>query len=232
MINFNFYDYQLKAFLLINYKEKIMTTTKTKVSGVHDIEITQESITASGTVNTGGWTNAELILRPSSSCGRSEFDFVAQPPDGVAIQVISDIKASYKLSPEQSKNNDFIVYAASNQKRIFLDLEGNWILKSGVGVQLLPNTKITAEFKDGKLSGHGGCNQYFADYKVEKLDKTSGKIQIGNIGSTKIFCSEEINAQERSYFQALEQVREYKLTDEGLILPYPSPSRFLLFTRQ
>ena len=51
-----------------------MTNTKTKVSGVHDIEITQESITASGTVNTLGWTNAELILRPSSSFGRSEFD--------------------------------------------------------------------------------------------------------------------------------------------------------------
>ncbi len=209
-----------------------MTTTKTKVPQVNDIDISQESITASGTVNTGGWTNAELIPRPSSSCGRSEFDFVAQPPDGPAIQVISDIKSSYKLSPEQMGHNDFIVYAAHNHKRIFWELEGNWILKSGVGVQLLPNTKITAEFKDGKLSGHGGCNQYFAGYKVEKLDKTSGKIQIGNIGSTKIFCSEEINAQESSYFQALEQVSEYNLTDQGLILPYPSPSRYLRFTRQ
>ena len=112
------------------------------------------------------------------------------------------------------------------------NLEGNWILKSGVGTQLLPNTKITAEFKDGKLTGSGGCNQYFTGYKVEPLDETSGKIQIGQIGSTKVFCGEEINAQESSYFQALEQVSEYKLTDEGLILPYPSPSRFLLFTRQ
>ncbi len=112
------------------------------------------------------------------------------------------------------------------------NLEGHWILKSGVGINLLPNTKITAEFKDGKLSGSGGCNQYFTGYKVEPVDGTSGKIQIGKIGSTLIFCSEEINAQEYSYFQALEQVREYKLTDEGLVLPYPSPSRYLLFTRQ
>ena len=209
-----------------------MTNTKTKVSGVHDIEITQESITASGTVNTLGSTNAELILRPSSSFGRSEFDFVAQAPDGVALQVISHIKASYKLSPEQMGHNDFIVYAAHNQKRIFGELEGNWILKSGVGVQLLPNTKIIAEFKDGKLSGNGGCNQYFADYKVEKLDKTSGKIQIGEISSTRISCGEEIDAQESSYFQALKKVSKYNLTDEGLVLPYPSPSRYLLFTRQ
>ncbi len=112
------------------------------------------------------------------------------------------------------------------------NLEGNWILKSGVGIQLLPNTKITAEFKDGKLSGNGGCNQYFTGYKVESVDQSSGKIKIGKIGSTLVFCSEEINAQESSYFQALEQVSEYSLTNEGLILPYPSPSRFLLFTRQ
>ncbi|MDJ0532378.1 MAG: META domain-containing protein [Xenococcaceae cyanobacterium MO_207.B15] len=209
-----------------------MTITKTKVSEVEHIEISQESITAYGTVNTGGWTNAELIPRPSSSCGSSEFDFVAQPPDGIVLPVISDIEATYKLSPEQREHNDFIVYAAHNQKRIFWELEGNWILKSGVGVQLLPNTKITAEFKDGKLSGNGGCNQYFTGYTVEPLDKTSGKIQIGNIASTRMFCSEEINSQESSYFQALEQVKNYKLTDEGLILPYPSPSRYLLFIRQ
>ncbi len=112
------------------------------------------------------------------------------------------------------------------------NIEGKWILKSGVGTRLLPNTKITAEFKDGKLSGSGGCNQYFTGYTVKPCDKTSGQIQIGKIGSTLRLCSEEIDAQESSYFQALEQVSEYSLTDEGLILPYPSPSRFLLFTRQ
>lgn len=112
------------------------------------------------------------------------------------------------------------------------NIEGKWILKSGVGVKLLPDTKITAEFKDGKLSGHGSCNQYFAGYTVKPCDKTSGKIQIGKIGSTLMSCGEEIDAQEGSYFQALEQVKEYSLTDEGLVLPYPSPSRYLLFIRQ
>ena len=112
------------------------------------------------------------------------------------------------------------------------NLEGTWILKSGVGTQLLAKTKITAEFKDRRLSGSGGCNRYFTDYTVEPVDQSSGKIQIGQIASTKISCGEEINAQEHSYFNALEQVSEYNLTDEGLILPYPSPWRYLLFTRQ
>lgn len=110
-------------------------------------------------------------------------------------------------------------------------IEGNWILKSGVGVKLLPDTKITAEFKDGKLSGNGGCNQYNASYQ-QPQDDGYGKIHIGKIVSTKIFCGDGISEQESSYFQALEQVREYKLTDEGLVLPYPSPSRYLLFIRQ
>lgn len=117
------------------------------------------------------------------------------------------------------------------KEQILESLQGHWILKSGVGTQLLPDTKITVEFKNGKLSGSGGCNQYNASYTVEPLDGTSGKIQIQGIGSTEKFCGEEINAQEGSYFQALEQVREYSLTDEGLILPYPSPSRNLVFTR-
>jgi heat shock protein HslJ len=111
------------------------------------------------------------------------------------------------------------------------NLEGQWILKSGVGPQLLPDTKITAEFKNGKLRGSGSCNQYSASYTVEPLYGNSGKIQIQGIGFTEKFCGEEINTQESNYFQALEQVKEYSLTDEGLILPYPSPSRYLLFTR-
>jgi heat shock protein HslJ len=50
------------------------------------------------------------------------------------------------------------------------NLEGHWILKSGVDPLPVPNTKITAEFKDGKLNGSGGCNQYSASYTVEPLD--------------------------------------------------------------
>ena len=98
-----------------------MTTTKTQVFEVHDIKITQESITASGTVTTGGWKDAELILRPSSCVGgKCEFDFVAQPPDGPVAQVISPIEATYK-SGLLNRNNHFIVYASHNEKGIFLE---------------------------------------------------------------------------------------------------------------
>jgi heat shock protein HslJ len=112
------------------------------------------------------------------------------------------------------------------------NLDGNWILKAGVGTQLLPNTKITAEFKDGKLSGSGGINQYNASYTVEPPDRASGKIKIEKITLTKIEGSEEILVQEGNYLQALKQVSEYSVTDEGLILSYTSPWRYLGFIRQ
>lgn len=209
---------------------------KKKVPTVDKIDILTDPpiIKVCATVDMGGWTDAELIPRPASSSKVLEFDFVAQPPDGLVLPVLSSIDASYNLSPEEQKYNLYKVYADRNHKVISTQksIEGKWILKSGVGVQLLPNTKITAEFKDGKLNGNGGCNEYFTGYRVEALDQNSGKIQIGKIGSTLRGCSEDIDAQERNYFQALEQVSEYNLTDEGLIMPYPSPWRYLLFTRQ
>ncbi|WP_083901632.1 META domain-containing protein [Pseudanabaena sp. PCC 6802] len=91
---------------------------------------------------------------------------------------------------------------------------------------------MTAEFKDGKLSGNGGINQYSTIYTVEPLDRTSGKIKIEKITLTKVGGSEEVLAQESSYFQALEQVREYSVTDRGLTLSYTSPWHYLGFIQQ
>ena len=97
--------------------------TKTKVFEVQDIGISAEppSLSASGTVTTMGWKDAELIKRPSSSDGKLEFDFVAQPPDGFVAEVITSIEAIYRLSQEEQNHNHFIVYASQNQKEIFLE---------------------------------------------------------------------------------------------------------------
>ena len=99
----------------------ILTTTKTKVFEVQDLGRSQESLTASGTVNTAGWKDAELIPRPSPSGGKLEFDFVAQPPDGSVAQVISPIEAIYRLSSEELNYNHYKVYASGNDKEIFLE---------------------------------------------------------------------------------------------------------------
>jgi heat shock protein HslJ len=110
-------------------------------------------------------------------------------------------------------------------------LEGQWILKSGVGAQLLPHTNITAEFNDGTLSGSGGVNQYSARYTTEPTDQASGKIQILEITFTKVGGTQEMLAQESEYFQALAQISEYSINEGSLILAYTSLRRYLGFIR-
>ncbi|MBW4620751.1 MAG: hypothetical protein KME17_15525 [Cyanosarcina radialis HA8281-LM2] len=95
--------------------------TKTKVFEVQDIGVSSESLSASGTANTAGWKDAELIKRPSSDDGKLEFDFVAQSPDSPVPQVITPIEAIYRLSQDDRNHNHFIVYASQNQKEIFLE---------------------------------------------------------------------------------------------------------------
>ncbi|MDJ0694523.1 hypothetical protein [Mastigocoleus sp. MO_188.B34] len=95
--------------------------TKKKIFEVQEIHIYQDSIRAVGTVNTEGWKDPELILRPSSCVGgKCEFDFVAQPPDGPVTQVMLPIDATYK-SGIVMVNNHFIVYASNNKKGLFLE---------------------------------------------------------------------------------------------------------------
>jgi hypothetical protein len=54
-------------------------------------------VTAEGTVPTGGWTEVQLIRRvyeKEPAGGIWEYDLLAKPPEGPAIQVLSKVKAS------------------------------------------------------------------------------------------------------------------------------------------
>jgi heat shock protein HslJ len=73
----------------------------------------------------------------------------------------------------------------------------------------------TAYFKDGRISGHAGCNTFNASYET-----TGDQISIGPVMSTRKHCAEPdgIMEQEQEYLQALSQARVYELTDVGLKL--------------
>jgi len=54
-------------------------------------------VTASGNVPTGGWTEVQLLRREyekEPADGIYEYDLLAKPPDGIATQVISKVKAT------------------------------------------------------------------------------------------------------------------------------------------
>ena len=91
--------------------------------------------------------------------------------------------------------------------------KGTWQLKTivdGTSTQTLPAaTKITATFREGKITGNGGCNGYSSTYSV-----TGDKVALGPVMSTKMYCP--ANNWESAYFKVLEGEFSWRL-DKGTL---------------
>jgi len=88
---------------------------------------------------------------------------------------------------------------------------GKWQVNTMSGIDSLAKHP-TLIFKDGKVSGNAGCNNYGAAFSVNdgvniKFEKTF---------ATKMYCSNEMNI-EKAFFNNLSQVKTYKLMDGKLI---------------
>jgi hypothetical protein len=75
-------------------------------------------ITASGTVNSTGWTQPRLRPRfnihfPPAN-GIYEFDFVADPPTGPVLWVMTSVKAGYIMDPMPGNLKAVIVHSCTN----------------------------------------------------------------------------------------------------------------------
>lgn len=76
----------------------------------------------------------------------------------------------------------------------------------------------------GQVNGTGGCNAYFASYKVTGPET----LAFSAIGATKLACAQGME-QETLYFTALETTRKVSLTAESLTLTSPDGSTILTF---
>jgi len=72
---------------------------------------------------------------------------------------------------------------------------------------------VTMLLKDGRVTGRGGVNGYFGDYKA-----TSDSLVFTGIGSTEMAGPPELMAIESAFFAALGQTKGYKLEGESLAL--------------
>ncbi len=70
--------------------------------------------------------------------------------------------------------------------------------------------EISAVFKDGKVTGKGVCNRYFADYEIN-----GGELKVGPVGATKMACPEHAML-ESQYFGILPQARSFSVKGETL----------------
>lgn len=82
------------------------------------------AILAGGNTRTGGWSDAELrplfVPGVTPKGGVYEFEFVATPPQGIAVQMITPIAAVY-IFEEMPKTVTVVVYAETNKMKMPVD---------------------------------------------------------------------------------------------------------------
>jgi heat shock protein HslJ len=90
----------------------------------------------------------------------------------------------------------------------------SWRLTTLNGQDVLHDVKVTVAFgDDGRVTGSGGCNNYFSPYEIEE-----NNIAIGPVGATMMACPDPISQQETAFFVALDSVATYELEVEQLVL--------------
>ena len=95
---------------------------------------------------------------------------------------------------------------------------GSWNVLSyytGTAISsVVSGSTVTAEFKDGQITGTTGCNNYMGPYKID-----GDSITIGPLASTRKACSsDELSKQEASYLAALEVATIFAVTGNRLDL--------------
>jgi heat shock protein HslJ len=97
-------------------------------------------------------------------------------------------------------------------------LEGKtWVLTQlDEGHPMPAEPAITVMFEKGKISGSGGCNQYFASV----TSPSPGAIQVGSVGATKRFCTGPVGEGEQQFFAALGKASHYSLEGGNLVLTW------------
>jgi len=108
-----------------------------------------------------------------------------------------------------------------------VSLDGTaWTLVRLQGQELIPETEITLEFKEGQAAGSAGCNRYFGAASIE-----GDKLAIGPVGNTEMFCAapEGVMDQELAYLKALSTVARFEVEGGELVFVDGSEQTVLVF---
>ncbi len=98
-----------------------------------------------------------------------------------------------------------------------------WVLRAwnhGQPAQRTP--AITLVYKDGRLTGFSGCNQYFADVKPGEMP---GDVKVGPVGGTRRACPERETQAEARFRRQLAGVQHFGFTTLKLALRYRDGDR-------
>ncbi len=103
-----------------------------------------------------------------------------------------------------------------------------WILANLNGRAVKPDSLITINFENDKISGIDGCNRYHGSYTLN-----ADKLSINkHIASTMMACPEPISQQAAAYISALTEAVSYKIDAQQLMLINASGKTLASFTKQ
>jgi heat shock protein HslJ len=87
------------------------------------------------------------------------------------------------------------------------ELSGSEWRPSLIGTLKIPeSTELFIKIKcEGKLAGHGGCNQFFGTYSI-----SGNKIDFGPIGSTRMACEKLVMDLESTFLSTLDDVEMFQ----------------------
>jgi heat shock protein HslJ len=106
-------------------------------------------------------------------------------------------------------------------------LGSEWELSDLSGTPVLEDRRPTLAFLEpGRISGSGSCNRYSGPAELG-----DGTIKVGQLASTRMACSAEINVQEQAFLVALQNARRLELEGGQLILHTESLEKPLRFVR-
>ncbi|MCJ8497718.1 META domain-containing protein [Chryseobacterium salipaludis] len=92
--------------------------------------------------------------------------------------------------------------------------------------ETLKGKQPTLVIEPGKVTGNGGCNNYFGELL---LDPTVGNFEVKNVGATKMACPNL--SEESTYFSTLSAANKYVVSGNTLEL-YKDNLLLLKFTKK
>jgi heat shock protein HslJ len=147
--------------------------------------------------------------------GAITVDTVVAGEQDAAAQPAEKLRRTFAPSPEGLAET-----AAEPQGPVSLaDLDGTaWRLREiqAPGGSAAP-TVATLEVASGRLSGHGGCNRWFA----EVTDTGRGQVSVGPVAATRMACPEGIMDAEQRFLGLIAQVEWFGFGVGDLILGTP-----------
>lgn len=164
----------------------------------------------------------------TAALGVITVDTVVAGEEDAAAQPAEKVQRTFALGSE-----GLLETAAEPQGPLALaDLDGSaWRLREiqAAGDAGGAPASATVEIAGGRLSGHGGCNRWFA----EVTDAGRGQVSVGPVGATRMACPEAVMEAEQRFLGLIAQVEWFGFglgelilgTPEGVLRLDPAPPR-------